>query len=284
MLGKFGGLIGDVTSPSGAATFLELLTKFALAAFTVSYGLGYLILGFHLARYGAPAGGILRADYVLAGATFLIFAALASTWMFSVVRTLRGLLLRKEKFDSRHLPRAILFPWMIYALINILSLPADLMSHDRIFATAMVLFSVFIVGLGFRSARRGWRRAFDADDSPKPWLAVHSSINLVIASLAALLLYACFVFPQILPVYGGGRPLRVRLRLTDDGKKALSLNRPAASDGSLSCYLITETDDWVVIATDLRDPNEGPGLTDPSAIRIKRDFVDVVENAKTADR
>src|SRR4051794_34902787 len=72
---------------------IEVAAKSATVFVGVSYVIGLFVVNFYLARYGVRGLGLLRVDFVLAGATWLLLFLLS--WM--LWRNVLGPLLNSQR-------------------------------------------------------------------------------------------------------------------------------------------------------------------------------------------
>jgi hypothetical protein len=249
---------------------LETVTKAALAFVALSYALGMLIVNVRLQRYGILAMNLVRVQYVMAGTTFLVLnlvGYLSGALCLRVLRSLQTSWRTKRRIEA-------LFG-VLLALVVPVSLAGftleqlsdyELYLNDwHLWAGIVAVLLMSLASWNLVSAGHitfsSWRRGEDDRYS-----RAHSLIADVSGFLTMLVLYAFFVYPQIQPAYGGGRPVVAQLVLTTDAPPAVrGLLLGAAVDKNLSTVtVLADTGEYLVVEA---------GTRPFQAIAVKKDLV-----------
>jgi hypothetical protein len=258
------------TVPRSAKEVLELAGKVALALVGVAYVLGLFIVNFHFGMYGLRANTLLRADYVLAGGTWLFLFLLAGLLWRDLIRT---------AFYSRNaiLTRlAILFIRLpIYALLvafTFIAISAPGTNVDSAeMTTAIAITGLTPILLAYPLtvlvAVARLLLGYDKQQADTPTFAL---LFVGVVFVVALSLYSGGVYPLISPAYGGGASARVHVILANTTQKDVRAAFDEMLGTSGEAYLIADAPEWLVLAP---QPGRSFERRFRKCIRLNRDDV-----------
>lgn len=256
--------------------WVELGGKLLLALGGTCYAVGLVIVNAYLFRYGVYSTSLLRSEYVLAGLLWLFLLAVGSVLVAAADRSL------KDRTGRRRLFIAISVALRVLAALLLPAALVGLFSGLELFLTdwrTWVIVAVILLTPGYilPHARdcaidiRGWRSSgAKFADFPIERVAM-----LCFFCLLAVGSYAHIVYPSFLPMYGGGRPIQVRLVPAPGSAEvftALALGATPVADEEFD--LIAETADWLVLA---RSQPRSMFTAPKSPLRLRRDMVGAIQ-------
>jgi len=269
------------------STSLESVGKLIAINFGLLYLTGFLIVTFHLSRYGILTLSLVRTQYVITGLYFFVPSA---GILFTVIAALRKIASKKERLlnalKSRKAPLVIaeiffgfidIVPLGVYVLLclgilldffSIRPVPVSGWTVVRLVAVIM-LFGGFIHGtidelvlfikspLDYFSARKLF-------DDVVPRVAF-----LLVFGLGLTAYFAYRIYPLIPYEDGGGQPLPVMFVLKEDTAAKGVLAQDASGKASIPYGLLMESPDaYFVVSQD----------KDQRAIELKKDAVQALRD------
>jgi hypothetical protein len=264
------------------STSLESVGKLFAISFGLLYLTGFLIVTFHLSRYGILTLSLVRTQYVITGLYF--FVPCAGIYLM-VVGALRKIASKKERFlDALKSRKALsiiaeiffgfidIIPLGVYALVclgilvdffSIHPVPVSGWTIVRLVA-AVVLFGGFIHGtidevLLFIKNPLGYFNTRKVFDDFVPRVAF-----LLIFGLGLTAYFAYRIYPLIPYEDGGGRPLPVIFVLKENAAAKGAITQDANGKASIPYGLLMESADaYFVVSQD----------KDQRSIELKKDAV-----------
>ena len=247
--------------------------KVAVWVGAASYGVGLVIVNTHLLKYGVSQPTLLRADYVLAGLLWIVLTGIAGISVLGFLSTWRYV---RRDWRARHrvlaVIKAVLSPVLLPAalLFPVIFLSAVRLQFDQLSFWIVVGILLLTGGLLIGAARtvvqevRKWR----SQNKPFEEFPVYEIVFQCFMALAALSAYSQWVYPELLPTYGGGRATSVRLVPAQGSTDIFRGAFGSATDQDTIFELIGETDNWLIVTQRRRIPG-----TDEAAVRVRRDLV-----------
>jgi len=251
----------------------ELLTKTAVAFAGVSYVMGLLVINLYLRQFGIYSPGVVRVEYVMAGALWVVLAAFG---YFLYAITLQGWRRAEELWKSRPvwaivnltggLLLAFAFGTYTIAYLRYQSLAAPSRTDLEI---VMIVFVTPLATLGLRDfSKRAWSVAHGEE---KKWQTpLWGEVMRLGIFVWALSWYSTSAYAQFPPMFGGGRPAVVIVLVKSEAMPVFG-SAPVQPTAFLRNYdLILDTPEWLALA-----PRTATTVTDRKrlAIRIRRDDV-----------
>lgn len=277
-------------SPENLGVTLQSASTIAIGLTAVSFTLGLLIVNLRLGYFGVYASELLRTEYVLVGAAFLVLSAsayLSVTHAHHLFHKLKG----KWKSGSRIkliVRMIVLIPLSVALPFLVLYYSSDGRLHPLNWRAWLALVSMFGSGLLIRqaiiSASMATQLMFARTTDVPTVEKAESGITVLLALpmfVMVLISYAHMVYPSLMPALGGGHRGQVMLAMTDDGLSvAKKLNLPTQVGDELvgPLLLLTESKDEVIVVVDMPDDSrlvlDHP---DPShAVRVDRKLIDAI--------
>jgi hypothetical protein len=254
----------------------ELVSKIALTLVGLTYVLGLIIVNLYLRRFGFFSAGLLRVEYVMAGALWLALFGLG--YVFEIIAR-REVAVAKYMWSEGRRKKAIargVSAWLVpnVAFLFILMHLFDSFSVRswRDWNAAIVIIATPAIFLKFADfVKAGWQSYRQRPNDPSMKLPVFKVALQGAMLLTFLTYYAQTAYPRIHLSYGGGKPNVIRITATD--RVADVLRQNAGTRASQTYDLIADTGDWLVIAPH-ESEHEWPWPSDSrSAIRVRRDDV-----------
>ena len=255
---------------------VEIILKAAAVMVGLAYVAGLFVVNFHLSLYGLHGLGLLRVEYVLAGATWLFLTVFA----YLLWRNILTPLYTKDWRLGRRLVasawRLLLSAAMLFFVFVVITYPDANSFRFRDMSARAAAVALVALGLTYPAAvvlalvgtEDGAGR--NAPTFLLPYIGV-----CVIATLA---LYSIVVYPGISPAYGGGAATPVRVFLTTSASADVRANLSKLSDSESVVYLLTETSEWFAFA-----PRPELTITRKLArcVRVRREDVEMIVLAES---
>lgn len=258
---------------TSAKDFLELSGRAIVVSLGVSYVFGLFIVNYHLGLYGVRSAGLLRSDYILAGATWLFLLLLTGLLWRDLLREIT----RKDTaLAARVASFALRFP--IYAVLIAFTFSAiasptfQLDSRESLRAMLVIGFSPLLLAYPVTVVVAIFRLLLRLDTQKKepPIFAI---LLIFVVLVLVLAMYSAAVYPLVSTAYGGGSPVPVEVKLTQSAgadTQAYLRRVTGASGKDKDTYLVAETADWLVfVAQPL--PSFDRRLRD--SVRIRRNDI-----------
>lgn len=265
------------------------ISTLALGFAAMSFTLGLLIANLRLGYFGFYSSDLLRSEYVIVGAAFLVLSASAYLPVVYGYHQLRKV---KEKWGRGSRLNVIFTALWLSAISVALPLMVLYYSSDgRLdpvkWRTWVSLFGLIAGGTWLTMAiARFWDvgKIVLAKKTHESLMVHAESSFSVLEFLPALLMsivaYAHITYPRLMPALGGGQRGQVTLVMTNEGlivAKKLGLPTQTGSSFVGPLHLLTESKDEIVIVVDLEDTDSQFTLDHPDAshaVRIDRRLID----------
>jgi hypothetical protein len=236
------------TVPRSAKDLLELSGKFALALVGAAYVFGLFIVNFHFGMYGLRANTLLRADYVLAGGTWLFLFLLAGLLWRDLIRAVFYAQVATLTRLATLLIRLPIYTLVIAFAVVAISAPGTRVdSVEMATAIAITGFSPLLLAypLTVLVAVARLLLGYDKQKGDTPTFAL---LFFGVLLVVVLSLYSGGVYPLVSPAYGGGASACVRVSLEETTQKDTRAAFEEILGGSGDAYLIADTPEWLVLA------------------------------------
>jgi hypothetical protein len=205
-----------------------------------AYGIGFVVVNIHLARYAGPANDLLKARYLAAGLTYVLVLGIPAVsaaigWALAMHTHKERSASDGEQWTWRSRSRAAwiilltqistFFVWR-FQLLGSITIRRDFWAEVMLFAIATTwgINGVWIFGDYIREFR-------EKRTTPSWWNSLLSQTLFAIgALLSSIASFAKGVYPNIAPQFGGGAVPVVRVRLGPSADSSLGrhLRFPAA--------------------------------------------------------
>jgi hypothetical protein len=262
---------------TGFREMLEAAAKVLVGISVLSYIIGLLITNMHLRNYGAFHLSFTQFEYVLTGLLWLFLVGLA--YLAYITTT--------NHFSVE--PKASKWKWwgynvgglLVYFVFGIATLyfPLMFLSNYEIdvfswravyISVSLILAPIIIDGVG----KRAYRFFQAAKQRTLPRDAVDTLVGIILV-LASLTGYASSVYPNLSPVYGGGKPQKIILvakpdQVTQLKNLGINVNSENRQIGPLE--IIYESGDYLILST----PEEIKERKNIQSIRLKKDMFDAI--------
>jgi hypothetical protein len=263
----------------------DLLSKGTVVIGAAAYVVGFLIVNIHMARFGVSQIDLLRSDYILTGCAWALLAYIV---ILLPAGALRGVLTavgrskhrgsRSEAATARFVAWAIgawiallVFDFLADGQVQMLSW-AGLRIIGIIFLNGIVIANLIAVAL--EMATEHSNKASNASDLLALW--VKSFLNILLFALA-IFLYASYVFPQLSPIFGGGRAREILMVMEVRGVPVAKAAGVEIQAGSRIVPLDLIFEDSVGFV--VRRRSQGKHSVYP-VFRVPRDLVDGIVYSK----
>ena len=259
---------------------IETITKVIAVIAGLAYAAGLLIVNLHLARYGVFAVDLARAEYVLAGTTWLfVFCAAYGAVHYARARLLpaNGATLPPPKRLLQTLKYVFVSQVMTWLPLNLVTVGRlDIFRWEVWVLLTIMLVGYLSVDYALEIARDGWRSALPDLPVSSEGMALRSMFFVVSQCVAAVVFsiaaYAFLAYPEVPQVLGGGKRQNMVLRCAPTAfASCKALPVPHASDGSSVGpvqLLFESSNDYVVV-------KPGADLwAFTSAARLRRELFD----------
>jgi len=232
---------------TGFQNWWQVLSTAVLTIAGLAFVCGFLIVNIRLARFGVYSTGLAKAEYVLAGGLYLFLVAITAA-AFHYFR--RGLEQAGTLWRERRYLRAT-WDWLFYAFVfvsvpNYVILTASgyddkfFLWHWRGLACVLLLASPVAYGYEFRNALFAEWPVTSGGDALSSRQQVVRAVSGLIAKgpLVSIVIhvsvYAHFIYPSLLPAFGGGHRDPLLLVVTQEGAEAAQhLVLPISKDNRL---------------------------------------------------
>jgi hypothetical protein len=268
-------------TPDRLHAYMQAASTAILAFVGACYAAGYAVVNIRLSSFGVYSPGFARAEYILAGAAFLIFLAVAqlsfmySDQIFAFARNHMhlGERLLAVKGFAIGLLVAVAPNWLVLTRVA----GPGLTWSDSLLTTILLLG----VAAGFANIRTNWMVLHPGtSDTSKPHKMAFARLlyfATIVSGVFGIVAYAHWVYPLISTTYGGGKRTPVLLLVSEEGARAAQqLVLPVSTNNRLVGPVepLTETDAEIVLVT------EGSQGFHPkaNAIRLRKAYVEAVIN------
>ena len=257
--------------PARLTSLIEPIAKGTAVVVAACYAMGFLIKNFYLALWSTFSAKFVEVEYVLSGALFVVVVLLSigfarlGHWMVKRARVVqnsqpyaRGARLRAY---ARTLVVLAAETGVIAAILGTIY-RESLGSRDYLLAILTFAGLPLIAVFTWKDIVQIWKDYVQG--RPAMYFAAAATL------LGGMLIHACFIYPYISPVCGGGKHRTVKLRTTDAGAQILQdvgfRSEPPHSH-LFAVDLIAEDENYLTLAA----PNAY--RISRSAVRMRRDEV-----------
>ena len=269
---------------------VEVGSKIGILGVSIAYAVGLIVLNIHVRQYGLNYLNFLQLEYILVG--FLWILLVGATYFVSLflVSTVRRVYNKEHKAYGRIPKRIIKIGAIVFAVVSLYfaftNLFFALLSDSTLIGiTPTGLIAVGVVALNafasyavVDSIRSITRLRLASHSDPEVGQEKRHDLGYgffreIALVLVVLSLYSIYVFPYLLPEYGGGKSQRAEFILKDDGRetaRALGFVFLPESRNIGPQEVIFEATDFFLLAP---PPGHGDNV---KAIRIRKDMVDAV--------
>ena len=262
----------------------ELIPKLILGVVAVAYVAGFTIINFCLARYGLFSPGLLKGEYVLAGATWLGFLAVAysaTVTMWDDLRSARYHLGGHRWL--RALGRGLFGLWYLFYLpswaLRATGIAMD-WSDPTFWIAEVVVIATPVALLGIRQALWEAYQEYRSDRHTITAPTRHDLVQSAGGMLLVLALYGYCVYPLMPQVIGGGRLAIVRVVFTA-GDEALKQQVVHALGPGPTYSLVAESPEWIILGDGGNRRGEMPWAR-RAAVRLRHsDIAAIVSDGVT---
>jgi hypothetical protein len=273
-------------TPDRLHAYMQAASTAIIAFIGACYAAGYTVVNIRLSSFGIYAPGFARAEYILAGAAFLIFLAIAqlsftySDQVFAHARTYKRSGTRLRALNGFAVGLILLFApnWLVLSRVA----GPGLKWSDSLWTT------VFMIGMvaGFANIRTNLTAMRPGNlDTSRPYRVAFLRLlyfSTILSGVLGVTVYAHFVYPLISTTFGGGKRGPVVLVVTEAGAKvAQQLVLPVSMNNRLVGPVepLTETDAEIVLVT------QGSQGFHPraNAVRLKKEYIEAVINLSRSD-
>jgi hypothetical protein len=195
---------------------LELTAKVIALLVGVAYVLGLFIVNFHLGLYGIRSSGLLRADYVLAGGTWLFLFFFTGLLWRDVYQTFTH---NTSSVPAKVAKVLLRFPiYLILMAFAIVALSAPTFNRDTyamLVALGIVATSPIVLAYPL-TVVIAIARLLLRLDRQKGTLPIFVLAFFAVILILMLAMYSAGVYPILSPAFGGGSAIPVQIRLRSD--------------------------------------------------------------------